>query len=85
MKALTTAILLTVSLEASAYEYLGSKSASQIQERISQPMYYDRERIQDEKELQELKESNDLQREQLRLEREQIEEERFQHQIDSHE
>jgi hypothetical protein len=85
MKVLTTAILLTVSLEVSAYEYLGSKSASQIQERITQPMYYDKNRLQNERELQELKESNGLAREQLQLEREQIEEERFQRQIDSHE
>lgn len=50
-----------------------------------QPMYFNQERLQNERVLQELKESNDLARQQLQLERDRINQERFDRELGSHE
>lgn len=81
MKTLIAVALLIISFRAAAYDYYGADSASQIQERLRQPMYFNPERLQDMRELEELKESNELAREQLQLERDRISEERFQREI----
>jgi cell shape-determining protein MreC len=83
MKTSIAIILLASSFSAYAYDNHASDSVSQIQERLRQPMYYSPERLQEMRELEELKESNNLAREHLQLERDRISEERFQREINS--
>ncbi len=83
MNIILTAILLALSVKASAYDQSNSKSTAEIYKQISTQNYYNQERIHEQKELEALKESNDIAREQLKLEREILEEEKYQRELDS--
>ena len=87
MKILIATILLTVSFVSMADTGYGyrTKDAYERATTPPQPMYFDQKRLQDQKELNALKESNDIAREQLQLERQRIADEDFQRKIDSHE
>ena len=83
MNIILTAILLALSAKASAYDHAKSKSTAEIYKQISTQNYDNQERIHEQKELEALKESNDIAREQLRLEREILEEQKYQRELDS--
>jgi len=87
MKTSITVILLATSFVAMADDGYGYRTIDAYEQAITlpQPMYYSQERLQEQRELDELKESNDIAREQLQLERQRINDEDFQRQIDSHE
>lgn len=86
MKISIAAILLTASFAAIADDGYGYRTLPGLEDALTspQPMYYNQERLQEIRELEQLQESNDIAREQLQLERRRISDADFQRQIDSH-